>query len=75
MKYFPTPRLAIICGLLLAAGTSCVSLKPYEKVYVNDPEMQMSASSRQNFHNYIQSIREGSTSPAGTKSSGGCGCN
>jgi len=54
---------------------SCVSIKPYERVYVNDPEMQMEVDAGKNFENYIHSIREGAT-PAGTnKASGGCGCN
>ena len=53
----------------------CSSLKPYERVYVNDPEMQMGSDAAQGFQQYVHSIREGAM-PAGTsKSSGGCGCN
>jgi hypothetical protein len=54
---------------------SCTSVKSYERVYVNDPEMQMAIDSGKKFTTYVNSIREGAT-PAGTnKSSGGCGCN
>lgn len=54
---------------------SCINLKPYERVYVNDPQMQMDMDAGKNFENYVHSIREGAI-PAGTKkSSGGCGCN
>jgi hypothetical protein len=54
---------------------ACVPLKPYERVYVNDPEMQMGTDAGNNFNSYVQSIREGAI-PAGTaKASGGCGCN
>jgi hypothetical protein len=64
--------LVFFCFLLFH---SCTPLKPYEMVYVNDPEMQMGADAGKNFQTYIQSIREGAT-PAGTsKASGGCGCN
>jgi hypothetical protein len=28
---------------------SCVNLKPYERVYVNDPEMQMESDAGRNF--------------------------
>lgn len=55
--------------------SSCSSVKPYERVYVNDPEMQMTIDNGKKFSTYVYSIREGAT-PAGTnKSSGGCGCN
>ena len=61
-----------IIALILS---SCSSVKPYERVYVNDPEMQMTIDSGKKFSTYVYSIREGAT-PAGTnKSSGGCGCN
>lgn len=54
---------------------SCVSIKPYERVYVNDLEMWMGVDPGKNFEYYVYSIREGAT-PAGTSiSSGGCGCN
>ncbi|MFM6982831.1 MAG: DUF4266 domain-containing protein [Chitinophagaceae bacterium] len=55
--------------------SSCASLKPYEMVYVNDPEMKMSGSNGKNFELYIESIREGASPSDGGKSSGGCGCN
>ena len=54
---------------------SCASLKPYEMVYVNDPEMQMGIDSGKDYENYIYKIREGATPAGTTKSSGGCGCN
>lgn len=67
-------------GLLLLALTlfgfsSCATLKPYERVFVDDPDMQMSLDAGLSFQQYIQSIREGSTPPSSAKGSGGCGCN
>jgi hypothetical protein len=55
--------------------TGCTALKPYERIYVNDPLMQMGNTSAKNFENYTHSIREGITPPGAAKSSGGCGCN
>jgi hypothetical protein len=72
MRKYRLNSLLILAAFALQA---CVTLKPYERVYVNDPEMQMSADPGQRFQQYVQSIREGSI-PAGTlKGSGGCGCN
>ena len=54
---------------------SCVSLKPYERIYIDDPDMQLGLDAGLSFQHYIFSIREGAI-PAGTsKASGGCGCN
>ena len=55
--------------------SSCVALKPYEKIYVNDPEMQMTSDASLQFQGYIFTIREASISSGTSKSSGGCGCN
>ncbi|MBT8273097.1 MAG: DUF4266 domain-containing protein [Bacteroidia bacterium] len=55
--------------------TSCAPLKPYERVYVDDPEMLMITTSCKNYEHYVQSIREGAISVGGTKGNGGCGCN
>ncbi len=66
----------IICAFVLGIITaSCSSLKPYERVYVDDPEMKMTDNSGKKFQHYVQSIREGAISVGGKKGSGGCGCN
>jgi len=61
--------------IILSLFTSCVSIKPYERQYVSDTEMQMSNDAGKNFNNYVHSIREGATTAGSTKASGGCGCN
>jgi hypothetical protein len=66
-------RLFFVLIILLLV--SCQALKPYERVYVNDPEMQLAKSPCKNVEGYVESIREGATPTAGSKSSGGCGCN
>lgn len=55
---------------------SCsTTLKPYERQYINDPEMLMAGSSAVKFHQYVCAIREGAVVAEGKKGSGGCGCN
>lgn len=68
----PKYLLVLALGLLLC---SCATLPPYERIYQNDPEMQMNVSSTQQFEQYMQSIREGAFTAEGLKGSGGCGCN
>lgn len=74
MKRSPVKIFIFLLGLGALTVTSCVSLKPYERIYVNDPDMQMGADAGQHFGHYIHSIRE-SGLPAGSQTSGGgCGC-
>ena len=60
--------------ILLIAGSSCQTVKPYQRAYLNDANMQMGFGKNAAFENYAQFIREGA-SGAGGKSGGGCGCN
>ena len=59
--------------LILQLG--CQAVKPYQRAYLNDPEMQLGSNSGKKFEGYVESIREGATGAGGSKSSGGCGCN
>ncbi|MCW3126715.1 MAG: hypothetical protein JWO03_2373 [Bacteroidetes bacterium] len=71
------PRFSFtLFGLILTAGlTSCTAVKPYQRSYLNDPEMDMAMSAAEKMENYAQNIREGAVTPGDSKSSGGCGCN
>jgi hypothetical protein len=55
--------------------SSCVSIAEYQKMYLNDQDMQLIddqlAAFESNFHTY----REGASGANGGKSGGGCGCN
>ncbi|WP_373518747.1 DUF4266 domain-containing protein [Pricia sp.] len=55
--------------------TSCVAVKPYEKAYINDDEMQLSAKESERFETNFQVYREAAAGANGGKSGGGCGCN
>lgn len=68
-------KFTLILFLFCIILSSCTTLKPYERIYVNDPDMQMGTSSAAAFEKYTQTIREGSVTADGQKGSGGCGCN
>lgn len=63
--------------VLLMAGmfASCVSVKEYKKVYLNDPDMKLSANQNERFESNFQVYREGASGANGGKTGGGCGCN
>jgi len=68
-------KIPLILSFLCIVLSSCTTLKSYERVYVNDPDMQMGTSSAAAFEKYTQTIREGGITADGQKGSGGCGCN
>jgi len=65
--------LLTVFSILILAG--CSTVKPWQRVYLNDPEMQMTHSPGETFGDYVHSIRTGSLSAGSYKSAGGCGCN
>ncbi len=67
-------RLAGIL-LCLSTATSCVAVKEYDKVYLNDTEMELGFKSCERFETTFQIYREGASGANGGKSGGGCGCN
>jgi len=64
-----------ICLLLCLLAEACVPVKEYQKIYVNDTEMELSPRRVENPEMNFQLYREGSSGANGGKSSGGCGCN
>ncbi len=73
IKYVSALLIALFM-MVFALGTSCQSVKLYQRSYLNDASMQMGGSKLSGNDNYAQTIREGA-SGGGGKSSGGCGCN
>lgn len=64
--------------ILFAAFTflsSCVGIKEYEKVNINDPDMVLKDQKSKKFETAFQVYREGASGANGGKSGGGCGCN
>lgn len=65
----------VVLILVLIASSSCVAVKEYEKVYINDSEMQLSLKGMDRFETNFQIYREAASGANGGKSGGGCGCN
>lgn len=60
---------------LSTLGTSCVSVKAYQKMYINDKEMALSDRKIESFETNYTAYREGAAGANGGKVGGGCGCN
>ena len=65
----------VACFLLLILTSSCVVVREYDKVYLNDSEMELSAKICERFETNFQIYREGASGANGGKTGGGCGCN
>ena len=61
--------------LAICSMSSCTSVQGYQKMYLNDQEMELSARSLEYFCTNFQSYREGASGANGGKVGGGCGCN
>jgi len=75
MKWKIKCLLFALVVLATSGLTSCVRVKEYQKQYINDAEMQLSARKAEKFENSFQSYREGASGANGGKTGGGCGCN
>ncbi|MEP2508292.1 MAG: DUF4266 domain-containing protein, partial [Reichenbachiella sp.] len=53
----------------------CPVVKEYQKVNLNDPDMELAAHKSERFETIFQIYREGASGANGGKSGGGCGCN
>ena len=54
---------------------SCTTVKPYQRAYLNDAEMQAGKLDIEKFDENMQTYREGASGGGTGKPSGGCGCN
>ncbi|HBS86393.1 MAG: arginine decarboxylase [Bacteroidetes bacterium GWF2_38_335] len=64
--------VVLIVPLILSA---CAPVKGYQKMYINDSEMELSAKKIEKFEMNFKLYREGTSGANGGKSGGGCGCN
>ncbi|MDP2687752.1 MAG: DUF4266 domain-containing protein [Aequorivita sp.] len=69
--------IKIILGtlLIITCFSSCVVVKEYEKVNLNDPDMALSEKPLDRNLTTAQSYREAAVGANGGKTGGGCGCN
>ena len=54
---------------------SCQTVKPYQRIYLNDDAMQMTKRPVEKFTSKVHTYREGASGGGRGKSTGGCGCN
>ena len=67
-------RFVVVLGILLSCS-SCVVVKEYEKVNLNDPDMVLSDKKSDRNISTFHSYREAAVGANGGKTGGGCGCN
>ena len=65
----------LIAILAIVSFSSCVAVKEYEKININDPDMLLSARKGNKFETSFQLYRESASGANGGKTGGGCGCN
>jgi len=65
----------MLLAIAVISLSSCVTVKEYEKVSINDPDMKLSDYSVDRFKNNALVYREASSGANGGKTGGGCGCN
>jgi hypothetical protein len=69
-------RLMLLALLPMAAALpSCVSVKAYQKMYLNDEDMKLASKPVETPETNFESYREGAGGANGGKVGGGCGCN
>ena len=77
LKTFKLKKIKSFLLLLvvLASSTSCVAVKEYNKVYLNDADMALKAGLCERFETTYHIYREAAAGANGGKTGGGCGCN
>ncbi|CAM1362058.1 Arginine decarboxylase [Tenacibaculum litopenaei] len=64
-----------IIGAVALLMAQCSSVKPYQKMYLNDEDMALSSRKIEQYEINSQNYREGASGANGSKAGGGCGCN
>jgi len=75
MKLNKIKSSILLVTILVLVMNSCVAVKEYEKVYVNDADMKLTANKINKFETSFQVYREAASGANGGKAGGGCGCN
>ena len=68
-------RVLIISLCLAFFLSGCMTVKEYQKMHLNDEDMQLGNREIETFETSFQTYREGAAGANGGKSGGGCGCN
>ena len=65
----------ILLACIVTFLSSCVVVKEYEKVNINDPDMVLADKKCDRNVTTMHSYREAAAGANGGKTGGGCGCN
>ncbi len=65
----------IIALLFITMISSCSTVKEYQKMNINDPDMGLSVQKIERYETTFQTYREAAAGANGGKTGGGCGCN
>lgn len=65
----------IMAVFVVAILGSCVVVKEYEKINLNDPDMALADKKSDKNVSTFHSYREAASGANGGKTGGGCGCN
>lgn len=68
-------QLSFLLLTLALFASSCTSPKQYQKMYINDAEMELGPRKAEKFEINFQAYREGASGANSGKTGGGCGCN
>jgi Domain of unknown function (DUF4266) len=75
MQRSKPPVLVFIALSAVILTTTCRTVKPYQRAYLNDYNMQLGKSGIDKFDQSVQTYKEGASGGGNGKPSGGCGCN
>jgi hypothetical protein len=75
MKIFNHFFKLLFVVLVFAVMQSCVSVQPYQMMYLNNSDMNLSGSNLDEFNTNFQSYREGAVGGNDGNKGNGCGCN
>jgi diphthamide synthase subunit DPH2 len=73
--FFMKRRNILIFIVIACAVMRCTPVREYQKMHLNDAEMELAARKTQKFETSFQLYREGASGANGGKNGGGCGCN
>lgn len=68
-------KLLLVALLATVLLSSCATLKEYQKININDPDMSLSDKKSERYVETFHSYREAASGANGGKTGGGCGCN
>ncbi|WP_339711142.1 DUF4266 domain-containing protein [Cyclobacterium amurskyense] len=68
-------KIILIFSIITCLSNSCMVVKGYEKININDPDMGLSEKKFDRNITTMHSYREAAVGANGGKTGGGCGCN